>query len=201
MSSNSLNASQRYTKVAIILHWLIAIAIFGLFALGWYMADLPKDAPKATSFDLFDLGLYTIQFPEAISPRSFYFNLHKSFGVTVFVLILLRVYWRVTHKSPALPASIIGWQRTAANASHHLLYLLMVLMPLAGLIMATYSKYGIKWFGVSLIKGLDNEALRLIFKEAHETIGVILISLIIIHVLAALKHKFIDKDEVMQRII
>ncbi|MFM9912600.1 MAG: cytochrome b [Methylophilaceae bacterium] len=194
-----MNNPQRYTKVAIILHWLIALMIFGMFAVGWFMADLPKDAPKVASFDLFDLGLYMVQLPEAISPRSYYFNLHKSFGVMVLALVLFRIYWKLTHKAPALPASIIGWQRKAASASHHLLYMLMFLMPASGLIMATYSKYGVKWFGIPLIKGLDNEPLREVFKSAHEAIAVILISLIAIHVLAALKHKFVDKDEVMGR--
>ena len=194
-----MSNTQRYTKVAILLHWLIALMIFGMFAVGWFMADLPKEAPKVTSFDLFDLGVYTVQLVEAITPRSYYFNLHKSFGVIVFVLVLLRIYWKFTHKAPALPANITGWQRKAAIASHHLLYMLMFLMPVSGLIMATYSKYGVKWFGMALIKGLDNEPMRLVFKETHETIGVILITLIGIHVLAALKHKFVDKDEVMGR--
>lgn len=194
-----MNNPQRYTKVAILLHWLIALMIFGMFAVGWYMADLPKDAPKVASFDLFDIGLYTVQLAEAVSPRSYYFNLHKSFGVIVFVLVLFRICWKFTHQAPALPASITGWQRKAATASHHVLYMLMFLMPASGLVMATYSKYGVKWFGVALIKGLDNEPMREVFKEAHETIAVILITLIAIHVLAALKHKFVDKDEVMAR--
>ena len=194
-----MSNTQRYTKVAIMLHWLIALMIFGMFAVGWFMADLPKDAPKVASFDLFDLGIYMVQLPEAISPRSYYFNLHKSFGVIVFALVLFRIYWKVTHKAPALPASIIGWQRKAATASHHLLYMLMFLMPLSGLIMATYSKYGVKLFGMDFIKGLDNEPMRSVFKETHETIAVILITLIGIHVLAALKHKFVNKDEVMGR--
>ncbi len=96
----------RYTKVAIILHWLIAVIILGMLALGWYAVSLPKEAPKVMSLDLFNWHLYTVQFAEATAPRSYYFNLHKSFGVTVFVLILLRIYWRVTHVAPALPASM-----------------------------------------------------------------------------------------------
>lgn len=189
----------RYNKVAIVLHWLIALMIFCMLAVGWYMSDLPKDAPKLMSLDLFNWHIHTVQFTEATSARSYYFNLHKSFGVTVFALILLRIYWRVTHTPPALPASIAAWQIKAAKASHHLLYLLMVLMPLSGLIMAAYSKYGVKWFGIPVISGMDNEALRGLFKEIHETIAVILLTFIVIHVLAALKHKFVDKDEIMDR--
>lgn len=189
----------RYSKVAIVLHWLIALLIFGMLALGWYMSDLPKDAPKVMSLDLFNWHIHTVQFKEAMSARSFYFNLHKSFGVTLLVLILLRVYWRVTHTPPVLPASIAAWQLKAAKASHHLLYLLMVLMPLSGLIMGAYSKYGVKWFGITIIAGLDNEPLRSAFQEVHETIAWLLLGLVVIHILAALKHKFMDKDEVMSR--
>jgi cytochrome b561 len=189
----------RYNKVAIVLHWLIALMIFGMLALGWFMSDLPKDAPKIMSLDLFNWHIHTVQFKEAISARSYYFNLHKSFGVTLFVLVLLRVYWRVTHTPPALPASIAAWQLKAAKASHHLLYLLMVLMPLSGVIMAAYSKYGVKWFGIPVITGLDNEPMRGLFKEMHEFIAWLLLGLVVIHILAALKHKFIDKDEVMGR--
>ncbi|HEY8084525.1 MAG TPA: cytochrome b [Methylophilaceae bacterium] len=187
----------RYTKVAIILHWLIALMIFGMLALGWYMSGLPKDAPKVMSLDLFNWHMHTVQFTEATSPRSYYFNLHKSFGLTVFALILLRICWRFTHVAPPLPATMVAWQQKAAKASHHLLYLLMFLMPLSGLIMGAYSKYGVKWFGTSVIAGLDNEPMRSLFKEVHETIAWLILALVVIHVLAALKHMLIDKDDVM----
>lgn len=95
-----MTATTRYTRVAIILHWLIALAIFFMIGLGWYMTDLPKDGPKQIAFDLFDLGMYSWQLSEPGSPRMFYFNLHKSVGLTLFALILFRVYWRVTHTPP-----------------------------------------------------------------------------------------------------
>jgi cytochrome b561 len=189
----------RYTKVAITLHWLIALMIIGMLALGWYMSGLPKDAPKVMTLDLFNWHMHNVQFTAATSPRSYYFNLHKSFGITVFVLILLRIYWRFTHAAPALPASIVAWQQKAAKASHHLLYLLMFLMPLSGLIMGAYSKYGVKWFGTSVITGLDNEPMRLAFKNIHWALAWLLFAVVTIHVLAALKHMLVDKDEVMGR--
>ncbi|HSH54012.1 MAG TPA: cytochrome b [Methylophilaceae bacterium] len=192
-------SNSRYTKTAVILHWLIGFAILGMFALGWYMSDLPKEAPKSAAYDLFDWGIYTWQLSEEISPRTFYYNLHKSIGVTLLVLIAFRVLWRLTHRPPALLASMKDWEKKLATGGHHLLYLLMVAMPVSGLIMAVYSKYGVKWFGIPLISGLDNKSMREIFVEAHELIGVILISVIILHVLAALKHKFIDRDETLKR--
>jgi cytochrome b561 len=75
----------------------------------------------------------------------------------------------------------------------------MVAMPLSGLIMAVNSKYGIKWFGIDFIGGLDNEAYRDFFKEVHEAIGAILVIIVILHIAGALKHKFIDKDDTMKR--
>lgn len=190
-----------YTKTAKFLHWLIAIGIFGMFALGWYMSDLPKEAPKQMAYDLFDWGIYTWQLAEEASPRTFYFNLHKSIGVTIFALILFRIFWRLTHKAPALLASYKAWESKLAKNVHRLLYVLMVALPLSGIIMATYSKYGIKWFGIAFIKGLDNKDMRELFYEAHEIIGLIILLVIILHIIGALKHKFIDKDDTLKRML
>ena len=194
-------STSRYTKTAVILHWLIALGIFGMFGLGWFMADLPKDVPKQTMFDVFDLGIFHWTMAEEISPRSFYFNVHKSFGVTILALIFLRVLWRITHKPPAILASYKIWERKLATAAHHLLYSLMVLLPLSGVIMATYSKYGIKWFGIDFIKGLDNNDMREIFKQVHEILGIVILLIIVLHIAGALKHKFIDKDDTLKRML
>ena len=77
----------------------------------------------------------------------------------------------------------------------------MVALPISGIIMATYSKYGIKWFGVPFIKGLDNNPMRELFKEVHEIIGLIILLVIIVHIIGALKHKFIDKDDTLKRML
>ena len=194
-----MSNSTRYTKTAVLLHWLIAICIFVMFALGWYMSDLPKEAPKQIAYDLFDWGIYTWQLSEEASPRTFYFNLHKSLGITIFALIIARIVWRITHKPPAMLASYKAWERKLATGTHHLLYLLMFALPLSGVVMAIASKYGIKWFGLEFIGGIDNKAVRELFKEMHEIIGVIILVLIIIHILGALKHKFIDNDDTLKR--
>ena len=191
--------NNQYTKTAIVLHWLIALGIFAMFALGWYMAELPKDAPKAMSFDLFDLGIYNWQLTEEASPRTFYFNLHKSVGVTLLGLIVLRIIWRITHRPPALLNSLSAAEKNLATAGHHALYLLMVLLPLSGVLMALYSKYGLKWFCMDLFAGLDNPAMRDTFKEAHEVLGVLMLIVIAVHILGAIKHKLIDKDGTMDR--
>ncbi|WP_020183136.1 cytochrome b [Methylotenera sp. 1P/1] len=194
-----MNVSNRYTKTAIVLHWLIAIAIFAMFALGWYMSELPKEGPKQMGFDLFDLGIYTWQLSEEATLRTFYFNLHKSVGVTLLALVIFRLLWRITHKPPALLSSYSAFERKLATGAHHLLYLLMVVLPVSGLLMTLYSKYGLKWFGLNFLPGLDNKDLRDVFKESHEIIGIVILVVIAIHILGALKHKFIDKDTTLQR--
>ena len=191
----------QYTKTAIVLHWLIGIAILAMFALGWYMADIPKDQPKAMSFDLFDLGVYTWNLATEVTPRTFYFNLHKSVGMTLLVLIAFRLFWRITHRPPALLDTLTATEKKIATGGHHLLYLLMFALPITGLMMAIYSKYeyGVKWFGISLMNGLDNKVIRDSFEEVHEVVGIIMLVVIGVHVLGALKHKFIDKDGTMDR--
>lgn len=191
--------SSRYTKTAVILHWLIAIFIFLMFGLGWYMADLPKEAPKQMAYDLFDLGIYTWNLATEVSPRTFYFNLHKSLGVIIMTLIALRIIWRVMHQPPAPLTSYKAWEKKLATGMHHLLYLLMVALPVSGIIMSAYSKFGLKFFGISLIQGLDNTPMREVFEEVHEVIGIVLLVVIAVHIAGALKHKIIDKDETLKR--
>ncbi|NJD36062.1 MAG: cytochrome b [Betaproteobacteria bacterium] len=189
----------RYTSIAIILHWLIGLMILCMFALGWYMSELPKDLPKTASLDLFGLGIYTFQPAEPMSPRTFYFNLHKSVGLTILALVFFRLFWRLTHTVPAMPASMQEWQAKAARLAHKGLYLMMLALPLSGIVMSVYSKYGIAWFGIKLVAGLDNNPLREQFKEVHEIAGWVFLALIILHASAALKHRFWDKDEIWGR--
>jgi len=189
----------KYTKTAIILHGVVGLLLIGMLVLGAFMHEVPKDLPKVDSVDFMNLGIYTVQFSEALTPRSFYFNLHKSIGITVFALILIRLFWRMTHSAPAFPATMKAWEKTVAELVHKALYFLMLAMPVSGIVMATYSKYGIKWFGIPLIKGLDNEGLREIFQEVHEVLAWTLVVLIVLHALAAIKHKLVDKDDVMSR--
>jgi cytochrome b561 len=192
-------STQRYTKTAIILHWLIGALIVFMFLLGWYMTELPKDADKVMSFDLFDLGIAQWNVAQEMSPRTFYFNLHKSLGVMILALVLFRIYWRLSHRPPALLSSLKAWERKLAAGGHHSLYLLMVLIPVAGIIMSLYSKYGLQWFGIKLLEGLDNKDLRETFAEVHELLGTAMLVVLAVHVLGALKHRLIDKDDTMKR--
>ena len=193
------DAAQKYSKPSIILHAITGLLIIIMFAIGWYMTDLPKDAPKTTTIDAFGLGIHTLQFKEPIAPRSFYFNLHKSIGFCLLILLLLRVYVRLTSKLPAFPNSMKLWEVRLAEFTHRALYVVFIAMPVAGVVMAIYSKYGLTVFGLPLVHGLDNSGIREFFKETHETLGWVLVTLIGIHLLATLKHQFIDKDNILSR--
>jgi cytochrome b561 len=190
---------KKYTNVAIVLHWLIAIGICFMFYLGWFMEALPKEGTKALSYDLFDLGLYTWELTKEATPRAFYFNLHKSIGLTIFALIIFRIIWRLTHRPPALLETMKLWEKRLANVAHHGLYLLMFLIPLSGIIMSIGSKYGIKWFGIKIIPGIDDSGLRVLFLEFHKIFGLLILCVLFFHIIGAIKHSFVDKDGTLRR--
>ena len=194
-----MNNNTKYTNVAIALHWLIGIAILFMFVLGWFMTELPKETPKTTNFDIFNLGLITWEVEEQQSQRAFYFNLHKSVGLSLLMLIILRMYWRFTHRPPAFLNSMKLWEKRLAKATHHSLYLLMFLIPVSGIIMSAGSKYGIKWFGIKIIPGFDDKAIRELFFQFHEIFGLLLLLLLIFHILGATKHSIVDKDGTLRR--
>ena len=130
------NSITQYNNISVLLHWLIGLGIIFMFILGWFMDSVPKDAPKSSTFDLFNMGIYVWELTKEVSPRSFYFNLHKSIGVTLFVLIIFRILWRFSHKPPALLDTMKSWEKKLATGAHHGLYFLMAATPLAGIIMS-----------------------------------------------------------------
>ena len=190
----------QYNNISIFLHWLIAVGIVFMFILGWFMDTVPKDAAKSSTFDLFNMGLYVWELSKEVSPRSFYFNLHKSVGISLFALIILRILWRLTHKPPALLDSMKTWEKKLATGAHHGLYFLMVATPLAGIIMSISSKYGIHWFGIKLVGGIDNKASRELFYEFHEIFGLLILLILFFHIAGAFKHALVDKDGTIRRI-
>jgi len=189
----------QYNNISIFLHWLIAVGIVFMFILGWFMDTVPKDAAKSSTFDLFNMGLYVWELSKEVSPRSFYFNLHKSVGISLFALIIFRILWRLTHKPPALLDSMKTWEKKLATGAHHGLYFLMVATPLAGIIMSISSKYGIHWFGIKLVGGIDNKASRELFYEFHEIFGLLILLILFFHIAGAFKHALVDKDGTIRR--
>lgn len=169
-------ASWTYTPTARMLHWGLALLLGGMVALGWYMMSIEK-APNS----------------------GWYFALHKSIGITIFGLVLLRMLWRVTHRPHDLPSSLPVWQRTLAGLTQSLLYVVMVVMPLTGLSGALLSKHGVSFFGIDLPHPAQNHDLSEQLFAAHGVIVWILIGLVSLHVAGALKHLWIDRDDVFHR--
>lgn len=169
-----------YTPTAKALHWLMALLLFGLLALGFYMQDLPLSPQK--------LQLY---------------SWHKWAGVTVFLLVLFRLAWRVTHRPPLLPDHMPKVMQFAAHAGHALLYGLMIAIPLSGWLMSSAKGFQTVWFGVLPIPDLvgKNKELGDLLQSVHENLNLLFVAVIVGHIGAALKHHFIDKDDILTRML
>lgn len=165
----------RYDRVQVMLHWIIAVMILCMIGLGLFMVELPKQSELP---------------PGEESVRAFYFLLHKSLGITAAMFILLRVIWRLTHKAPPLPDSISKWQQRAAGAAHGLFYVLMVAMPMSGYMQSMFSKYDTKFWGMVLPRFAEaDNVMREKFSEVHEILAFTLIALIVVHLVAVVKHR------------
>lgn len=168
----------RYTATAIRLHWLIALALIATFSLGLYMHELPLSPTK--------LKLY---------------SWHKWAGVSIFLLVLVRLAWRLGHRPPEPPATMPVWQRQASSAVHGLLYALMFAVPLSGWLMSSAKGFQTVWFGVLPLPDLvaKDEGLGEALEAAHKLLNLSMAVLVGVHVAAALKHHFIDRDDVLRR--
>jgi cytochrome b561 len=170
--------------VAIALHWLLALVIFGMFVMGVYMSDLPFSPQRLKLF-----------------------NWHKWAGITFLVLTVLRLLWRITHQPPALPTSISnampGWQMRAHHATHHLMYVLFFAVPLIGWAYSSAAGFPIVWFGQIALPDFvpADKALAAIIKPLHQLSALALIGLSGLHIAAALKHQWVDRDGLMARML
>ena len=167
-----------YSTPAIVLHWLVALLIFVAFPLGLYMADLPVSPDK--------LKLYSY---------------HKWIGITILMLVALRMVWRLLHRPPPLPESMVSWQRLVSHIMHGLLYLLMIAIPVSGWLMSSAKGFQTVWFGVLPLPDLvgKDKALGEVLTEVHETLNFIMLGLVVLHVAASLKHHFIERQPFLQR--
>jgi cytochrome b561 len=175
-----MSESTHYTSTAKTLHWLISLMIFCMLLLGFYMSDLPLSPDKLK-----------------------FYSWHKWAGVTVFLLVIIRLGWRITHTPPAMPEGMPQLQQVAATIFHFALYALMFLIPLSGWLMSSAKGFQTVWFGVLPIPDLlpKDKAVGDALKEIHQALNLLLIGILIIHVLAALKHHFIDKDNVLKQML
>ena len=184
------NSALRYGNVAMTLHWLIAGFVLANLGLGLYMADLPRSDPS----------------------RFMLFQTHKSIGLTVLVLSLLRLGWRLVNPIPPLPRGMHVLLRFASRTTHFLLYFLIIAIPLAGWAGVSSSPIGLPtpyfglfpWPNIGFLAELPRAAkmqnLRLFF-TAHALLAYLTIGLIALHVLGALYHQFLRRDDVLRRML
>ena len=179
----------RYSAVSILLHWSIAALIALQIPLGWVMSDLHDGLQK---FELFQL--------------------HKSVGMTILALSLLRLVWRLTHPAPPLPAHMARWEKLFARATHVGFYLLLIGMPLVGWAIVSASPLKIPtliWDVIPLphlpvLRDLDRHDAKDVaeaLSEVHGAAAWAMIGLLGLHVAGALKHQFLDRDEVLWRML
>ena len=169
----------RYTRTAIALHWLAGALILCGFSLGLWMTGLP------------------------IAPRTLrVYAYHKWFGITVFLLAVIRLVWRSAHRPPP-PVAMPKWQIRAAAATHAMLYVLMLAIPLSGWLYSSATGVQVVYLGLVPLPNLvpKDKTLAEVLKGVHGTLNFTLLALVIIHSGAAVKHHFIDRDGVLRRIL
>ena len=171
---------ERYNFTAIFLHWLMVILVITLFGLGWYMVDLPKGSDE----------------------RSWFFALHKSIGLTMAILVLLRLIWRFKHVPPALPVSISKFKQKLAGLTHWLLYVSMFIQPISGYISSSFSGYKTKLWGLALpYWGWKSPNLNEFFTDIHVASSVALLCLIILHLSGVIFHVVEGDKRILRRML
>ncbi len=174
------NTTNRWGTLAQLFHWLIVLFIIAQFTLALLFGDLPNGARKLTLL-----------------------SRHKSIGITILTLALLRVLWRWSNPTPALPGTLKPYERTLARVTHVLLYVLLLAVPLSGWTMSSARGFPVSWFGLFQLPDLvpKNKALYEILVTTHDVLAWSLGVVAIVHLLAALKHHFVLKDDVLRRML
>lgn len=169
--------SARYGAVAIALHWLTALLVVGLAGVGFWVADL-KPSPRSIEI----------------------YNWHKGFGLTVLALTAIRIAWRAMHPPPPLLLATRA-KRVLAHAVHGIMYLLLLAMPITGWLQNSAAGFPLSWFGLFRVPPLierNREAFEF-WQDVHAALAVVLVALIVLHVAAAVKHRFVDRDATLAR--
>jgi len=182
------NSSNGYGAVTQVLHWLIAV----LIVVQWVLAEWAQDAhvEKATH-------------PIAALQELTLLARHKSVGLTIFALAFVRLVWRFVSPPPPLPNTMPRWQVIVAKATHFGFYALLFLMPMSGLVMSAAANFPVSYFGWFTIPNVvaPDETLEHIMKERHHQLFDILSVLAVAHIVAALKHQFVDRDDVLRKML
>ncbi len=175
------NTDNRYGWLSILLHWLVALIVFGLFTLGYWMVDL---------------GYYDIWYQKAP-------DLHKSIGICLFLIMLFRVIWRIKQIKPMPVATHSSLEKKLGHWIHILLYTLLFIIILSGYLISTADDRGIEVFELFLLPSMGSliENQEDIAGQIHQYGAYLVITAAILHALAALKHHYIDKDTTLKRML
>jgi cytochrome b561 len=181
VASSQSPASPSYTRTAIALHWLIALGIIAAFGMGLTMTSMAGISPTKLRL----------------------FNWHKWLGVTLLAFATLRLLWRLFHVPPVLPVSMPHWQKLVAEITHYALYVLMFAIPLSGYFYSLAAGFSIVYLGLIPLPVLmdPNPALKPLLKAVHYWLNMGLAALVIAHAGAALKHHFIERDDILKRML
>jgi cytochrome b561 len=168
---------QRYDRLSSTLHWLVALLVFVMLGLGFYMVEVPRQTPLRGSL----------------------FNLHKSIGLLVLGIMILRTVWRITHRPPPL-SGLSAFNMRTANAVHLLLYLLLLAQPIAGYVASSLGTYGVAFFGIELPRlALPNSELREIFLAIHRLVARLIVLLLLLHIAGTLLHVLQGRRDIVRR--
>lgn len=175
--TSAVPTTHGYTRTAVALHWVSALLLVAMTALGWYMTSIEDDPGSA-----------------------WYFDLHKSLGIVTASVLAVRLAWRAMNRPPGLPDALPRWQARLSGWTHALLYLTMAGIPVTGYLGASYTKAGVQLFGLPTPywAGPDHDAAEWLF-GIHSALVWLLLAVVGVHLMAAVKHLLIDKDGVFQR--
>ncbi len=186
MSSTALDAAatmerKRYTATAQTLHWVVAALMFTVIPLAWVMVNMARTAPS----------------------REWIYTLHKSVGITILLLVVVRLVWRAIHPAPPLPGKMARWERRMATASHWLLYIILVGMPVSGYVLSATGAVGVPYFDLLTLPRLPrSQAANDAARWVHAAIGQwVVYTLIVLHIAATAWHAAIRRDGVLDRML
>lgn len=169
-----------YSSLSKWFHWIIAMVVITMLTLSFFLDDVPAQYQPSA------------------------YMIHKSLGLTVLFLVILRFIWIQYAGKPSLPTTVPVWQKFAARAVQYSLYLFLIAMPLSGWLLSVFADKIPIFFGLFRVPfpgAHPDKMLSKLMDQTHKTIAWILISLIVLHILGAMKHHFIDKDNVLRRML
>ncbi|NEX61066.1 cytochrome b [Noviherbaspirillum galbum] len=168
-----------YSRPAIALHWIMAVLLTVLIAMGLFMVGLPKRTPAV----------------------GFYYNMHKSLGLVALALVVIRMAWRLHRAAPALETASPG-SRIAARATHVMMYLLMLWVPACGFLATSFGKHPVSFFGYALPRLFaENAMLLALFRQLHMLFAWALLSLIAVHLLGVIWHVRLEGSRFIRRML